>query len=178
MGAGAYGPEALYRSLTMRRGATLALSTFACLGILGGPIAGAQETKPPDYSRMVVKAGKKSAEATLGSYCHPDANGSGTCGDAVFPLKTTGTVKIRANGEITLLLGAVAQNVVWRAARINGKNEEVIVAKGSARAVTKSYKRWRFKLPKRLSKSTDLLGFAVQYPYAFSSFEVGAKVVK
>lgn len=161
----------------MRRGATLVLFLAAGLGLLGGPVAGAQQNAP-DYKRFIVKAGKKSAEATLGSYCHPDGNGSGVCEEATFPLKTTGTVKIRPGREVQMLSGAVAQTVFWRAARINGRGEEVIVAKGQAKATTKTFKRWRLVLPKKLSKSVDLLGFAVQYPYAFSSFEVGAKVVK
>jgi hypothetical protein len=161
----------------MRRSSTAAVSIFACLAILGGPVAGAQN-KPPDYSRMVVKVGKRSAEATLGSYCHPNEDGSGRCVDATFPLKTTGVVRVRPSGTVELLMGAGAEFIQWRAARINSRNEEVITAQGEARAVTRTYKRWRFKLPKRLSRSTDLLGFSVKYPFAYSSFEVGARVLK
>lgn len=161
----------------MRRLRTPALSFLASCALLGGPMAAAA-TKPPDYSRMVVKVGKKSAEATLGTYCHPDSDGSGRCEDATFPLKTTGRVSIRANGTVELLLGAGAAAISWRAARVDANGKEVITALGDARSVTRTYKRWRFKLPKRLSKNSTLLGFNVNYPYAYSSFEVGAKVLR
>jgi hypothetical protein len=85
-------------------------------------------------------------------------------------------VTISRGGEVTLLSSAPAGYVAWRAARLDSKGEEVILAKGEAKSVTKTKKRWRIKVPKTLRKSTKLLGFSVTYPNAFAAFEVGAIV--
>lgn len=147
------------------------------VGGLATALAAGAAKRPPDYSKLIVRVGKQSVEATLGAYCHPTADGSGRCADAKFPLKTTGTVKIARNGTVELLFGANASYVQWRAARIDGRGQERILAHGHALSASrKSFKRWRFKLPKKLARSTDLLGFSVNYPYAYSSFEVGAKL--
>lgn len=157
-----------------RRTATIATAVLGC-GLAAGPLAGAAEN-PPDFTRLIVKVGSRSVQATLGTHCVPTADGSGGCTEATYPLQTTGRVTIRRDGEVTLLSGAPAGYVAWRAARIDGRGEEVIVAKGEARSITKTKKRWRIKLPKNLRRSTKLLGFSVTYPNAFAGFEVGATV--
>jgi hypothetical protein len=92
-------------------------------------------------------------------------------------LKTTGTLKLRRGAEVTLIFRGDAGNVTWRAARIDGRGQEKLTASGVAALVTKkSKRRWRITLPKNVSLTSDLLGFDVQYPNAYSSFEVGLKV--
>jgi hypothetical protein len=145
--------------------------------LLAGPVAVAQ-TPPPDYTVMIVKVGKQAVEATLGTYCHPQADGTGKCGQADYPLKGTGKVTLYQNGTVKLLLRAQASRVAWRAARIDGTGKERIVAVGEAKPLLKTHRQWQMKLPKNLSRTTDLLGWDVNYPYAYSSFEVGAKVRK
>jgi len=151
-------------------GASLMLATAA--------VAFAQD-KAPDYRTMIVQSYKQKAPATLGYNCVPSADGTGgECTEATYPLKFTNTVTIRPNGEVTLLLRAQADYVRWRTARIDGRGEEVITAQGEARSITKTRRRWRIKLPKRISPSTDLMGFDVQSTKHYSSFEIGAKVGK
>jgi hypothetical protein len=158
-----------------RSAATVLASTVLACVLAAGPLARAAD-KPPDFTRMIVKVGKKSVQATLGTHCVPTADGGGSCSEADYPLKTTGKVTIKARQHITLLFGAPAGDVSWRAARVTSKGVEVITAKGEARPVTKTKKRWRLTLPKSMRKSTKLLGFNVNYPNAFASFEVGASV--
>ena len=148
--------------------------TAAAAGLLAGAPAVAQA--PPDYSVMVVKHGKQSVQATLGTACQPTADGGQQCTEATYPLKTTGSLKLTRGGEVTLLLKAPAGYVRWRAARIDGRGQEQLVAYGEAKVVTKTKKRWRVKLPTNLKRSTKLLGFDVVFPSAYSSFEVGASV--
>jgi hypothetical protein len=132
-----------------------------------------------DYKKLVVVSGKKSAQATLGTRCHPGVNGSpGDCAEAKYPLKTTGVVSLRAGERVTLLLGAPATDVSWRAARIDGTGKEQLVDVGTAFPATKTQKRWRIHLPKRMSRRTKLLGFDIVYKNAYSSFEIGAKVAR
>jgi hypothetical protein len=156
-----------------RRTATIATAVLGC-GLTAGSLAGAAETSP-DFTRLIVKVGARSVQATLGTHCVP-ADGKGNCTDAHYPLKTTGKVTISRGGQVTLLIGAPAGYVAWRAARVDGKGEEIITAKGEAKPITKTKKRWRLKLPKSLRRSTKLLGFSVTYPNAFAAFEVGASV--
>lgn len=138
------------------------------------------QTKPPDYRTLIVQSYKQKAPATLGYNCVPAADGTGgTCSELPkYPLDFKNTVTIRPGGEVTLLTAARASYVNWRAARIDGRGEEVITAKGEAKAVTKTGKRWRIELPRRMHRSTDLLGFDVIYPNAYASFEIGAKIGK
>jgi len=161
----------------MNRRRTVTVCATAVLGcvLAAGPLARAAD-KPPDFTRMIVKVGKKSVQATLGTNCVPSADGQGSCTEASYPLKTTGKVTVKRGQQVTLLFGAPAGYVSWRAARLSAKGEEVITAKGEAKAVTKTKKRWRLTLPKNLSRSTKLLGFSVVYPNAYASFEVGAAV--
>ncbi len=165
-------------SAAVRRSETFRLVTVIAVGC--GAVAGAaaaQETATPDYRALFLKASKQSVQATLGARCHPDQSGSGNCVEAAYPLKTTGTLKLKPGTTVTLLFRADAGNVTWRAARIDGRGQEQATATGVAKLVTRRTKRrWQITLPKRLSKSSDLLGFDVQYPNAYSSFEVGLKV--
>lgn len=140
--------------------------------------AAAQQTAVPDYRAMFIKAQKQSVQATLGAYCHPDDTSPANCSAGPpYPLKTTGTLKLKRGADVTLLFRADAGNVTWRAARIDGRGQEKITASGVATLVTtKTKRRWKIKLPKKVSLSSDLLGFDVQYPNAYSSFEVGLKV--
>lgn len=156
------------------------------MGLTGGAgvllataaVAIAQD-KAPDYRTMIVQSYKQKAPATLGYNCVPKPDGSGgECTEADYPLKFTNTVTIRPGGEVTLLLRATADYVRWRTARIDGTGEEVVTAQGEARAVTKTRRRWRIKLPRRISRTTDLMGFDVQSTLHYSSFEIGAKVGK
>jgi hypothetical protein len=163
----------------------LRLATRAGALWLGGavmvftPLAAAQSTSP-DFKRMILKYGKQSVQATVGQYCIPTADGKGQCETATYPLKTTGRITVRQHGRVTLLLGAPAGYITWRAARITGskKNPESITATGEATVVGRSKKRWTVQLPKNLRTSSDLLGFNVVYPSGFSAFEVGVKVLK
>ena len=155
-----------------RRTATIAAVLASAL--TAGSLA--QADTAPDFTRLIVKVGKRSVQATLGTHCVPTADGKGQCDTAAYPLKTTGSVTLSRGGEVTLLFGAPAGYVSWRAARIDGTGKEVPVATGEAKVVTKTKKRWRITLPKNLRRSTKLLGFSVNYPNAFASFEVGATV--
>lgn len=141
-----------------------------------GAVAPAAAQAPPDYAVMVVKVGKQSVQATQGTSCQPAPDGTQSCTESTYPLKTTGVLTLTRGGEATLLLKAAAGYVRWRAARIDGTGQEQLVAYGEAKVVTKTKKRWRVRLPKDLRRSTRLLGFDVVYPNAYSSFEVGAKV--
>ncbi len=174
-GAGA-GAGVAFRPV--RRAGTIRLVSVIAVG--SGVMVGAataQETATPDYGSMFVKASKQSVQATLGARCHPDMTGSGNCVEVAYPLKTTGTLKLRPGTTVTLLFRADAGNVTWRAARIDGRGQEKATAIGTAKLVTRRTKRrWQITLPKNLSRSSDLLGFDVQYPNAYSSFEVGLKV--
>lgn len=140
--------------------------------------AAAQQTAVPDYRAMFLKAEKQSVQATLGAYCHPNDTTPGNCSAGpAYPLKTTGALKLRRGADVTLLFRADAGNVTWRAARIDGRGQERLTASGVAKLVTtRSKRRWRIKLPKKVSLSSDLLGFDVQYANAYSSFEVGLKL--
>jgi hypothetical protein len=145
---------------------------------LGVPLASAQSTGP-DFTTLIVKYGKKSVQATLGSHCVPTPDGKGSCVQADYPLQTTGTVTVSRRGKVTLLLTAPATYIRWRAARpVPGdtKNPERIYATGEAFAVTKTKKRWRLTLPGDLRRSATLMGFDVLYSQAYSSFEVGINV--
>lgn len=157
------------------------------MGLTGGAgvmlataaVALAQE-KAPDYRTMIVQSYKQKAPATLGYNCVPKPDGTGgQCSELPdYPLKFTNTVTIRPGGELTLLLRAPADYVRWRTARVDGKGEEVITAQGEARAVTKTRRRWRITLPRRISRTTDLMGYDVQSTLHYSSFEIGAKIGK
>jgi len=169
----------------MHRSRILVTSTVALVTVAFTLAAAAPAAAPlPDFTRMIVKVGNKSVQATVGTRCVPDARGKGACTDAVYPLKTTGSVTLRPGGEAELLLGAAAGDISWRAARIDGAGKEKILrfggtpVTGEAKRVTKTGKRWRITLPKTLSRSTDLLGFSVVYPNANAAFEVGAKVIR
>lgn len=161
------------------RSARIGLTGGAGVLLATAAVALAQE-KAPDYRTLIVQSYKQKAPATLGYNCVPRADGSGgECTELPeYPLKFTNTVTIRPNGEVTLLLRAPADYVRWRTARIDGRGEEVITAQGEGRAVTKTRRRWRIELPKRISKSTDLMGFDVQSTLHYSSFEIGAKIGK
>ena len=161
------------------------------MGLAGGmgvaltltSLAFAQTTAAPtaqDYRTMIVQSYKQKAPATVGYNCVPKPDGSGgECTDEVkYPLKFANTVTVRPNGEVSVLTKVPATFVRWRAARIDGKGEEVITALGEAKSITKTGKRWRFKLPKKLNRSTDLLGFDVQHVNAYASFEIGTKIGK
>jgi hypothetical protein len=146
--------------------------------LVAGPLAGAA-TKPPDYAKLTVKLGKRRAAAMLGTYYHPTADGKVTSHIATYPLNPGSTVTIRRGGRVDLLLGANASYVTWRAVRIDSEGKEKLTASGEARpAKRKAFKTWRVKLPRGLSRATTMLGFNVHYPYAFSDFEIRAKVAR
>jgi hypothetical protein len=161
----------------MRLRAALAAVLGAAMLALAAIGAGAATT--PDYSKMIVVSGKKSAQATLGTRCHPNPDGGESkCIETTYPLKTTSKVTLRAGERVTLLLGAPATDVRWRGARIDGTGKEQLVTVGAATPITKTQKRWRIQLPMRMSARTKLLGFDVIYKNAYSSFEVGARVAR
>ena len=66
----------------------------------------------------------------------------------------------------------------WRLARLDGTGKEQAVDVGVGFAATKTQKRWRLTLPKRLSTRIKIVGFDVFYKNAYSSFEVGARVTR
>ena len=152
---------------------TLALTSLALAQTTATPSA-------QDYRTMIVQSYKQKAPATVGYNCvpKPDGDGGECTEDVKYPLKFANTVTIRPNGEVTVLTKVPATFVRWRAARIDGKGEEVITALGEAKRVTKTAKRWRLTLPKKLNRSTDLLGFDVQHENAYASFEIGTKIGK
>lgn len=154
-------------------GATLTLTSLALAQNTAAPAA-------QDYRTLIVQSSTQKAPATVGYNCVPKADGTGgECTPEVkYPLKFANTVTVRPNGDVTVLTKVPATYIRWRAARIDGKGEEVITALGEAKRVTKTGKRWRFTLPKRLNRSTDLLGFDVQHVNAYASFEIGTKIGK
>ena len=159
----------------MRR---IAVVFVVAAAVSAGPLAGAA-TKPPDYGKLTVAVGKRRAAAMLGTFYHPTADGKVTSHIASYPLSPGSTVTIRSRGRVDLLLGAAASYVTWRAVRIDSEGKEKLTASGEARpAKKKSFKRWRVRLPRGLSKSTTMLGFNIHYPYAFSDFEIRAKVAR
>ncbi len=159
----------------MRRPALVAALTGGALFAISGVVAGAA-LPTHDYKKLIVKSGKKAAAATLGIRCHPDDCPSEA--NHKYPLRTTGTVPLRAGETVTLLLGAPATDVRWRVARIDGLGKEQLIDVGVAFPATKTQKRWRARMPKKLSKRVKILGFDVMYKQAYSSFEVGAKVTR
>ena len=162
-------------NFTPMKSRRLALSG-ALAGLLIAPAAVAQQA-PPDYKSLFVKYGKKTVQAKLGAYCHPNAEGTGVCGGD-FTRDGMAKLTIRQNGEVTLLIKHPATSVEWQASRIDGRGDEQSVGTGNARAVTKTLKRWRLKVPKNFSRSTDVLRLNVRYPYAFSTFGVATKVLR
>lgn len=142
-------------------------------GLAAGAPAVAQA---PEYGTMIVKHGKQSVQATLGTNCQPTATGGQECADAKYPLATTGRVTLTRGKEVKLLLKASAGYVRWRAARVTSAGEEVLLTYGEANVVSKTKRQWRLTVPKDLRKSATILGFDVVYPSAYASFEVGAKV--
>lgn len=153
------------------------LVTPVALGtLLFAPVAVAQQS-PPDYTALFASYGKKTVQAKLGGYCHPTADGSGVCGGE-YTRDGMGTITVRRDADLTLLVRHPATSVEWQAMRIDGRGDEQIVAHGSAKAVTRTLKRWKLRVPRNLTRSTDVLRFNVRYPYAFSSFGVLAKVLK
>lgn len=158
----------------MRAWLTLALAVLACAA-LAVPVATAAR-KFPDYTKLIVKDGKKSVQAKLGDHCIPTPSKIDCQGGSNYPLTTSPDITLRPNGTVELLFGAKAGYVAWRAARVDGHGDEVIAASGEAKVVTRTKKRWRIVLPKNLSRSIKVLGLSVQYANGFSSFEVGARV--
>lgn len=147
----------------------------ALAGLLLAPAAVAQQA-PPDYTSLFAKYGKKTVQAKLGAYCHPNAQGTGVCGGD-YSREGMGTLTIRRDADVTLLIKHPATSVEWTASRIDGRGAEQSVGHGTARAVTKTLKRWKIKVPRNFSKATDVLRLNVRYPYAFSTFGVGVKVL-
>ena len=152
----------------------LALSG-ALAGLLLAPAAVAQQA-PPDYTALFAKYGKKTVQAKLGAYCHPNAQGTGVCGGD-YSRDGMAKLTIRRDADLTLLIKHPATSVEWSAKRIDGRGAEVDVGHGNARAATKTLKRWKLRVPRNLSRSTDVLRFNVRYPYAFSTFAIETKVL-
>jgi hypothetical protein len=148
-------------------------------GVLAVPTATAQQA-PPDFRTLIVKSGKKASQAKLGSFCHPAADGTtGTCVTATYPLADAGLLSVREGTEVELLTRAPVAGLEWRAARVDGRGQEVLTGLGRARSVSKTKRRWRIDVPRSLSKNTRLMGFLVTYNgTTFSDFEVGVKVLQ
>jgi hypothetical protein len=141
------------------------------------PLAFAQAV--PDYRKLILKTGTQSVAATLGYRCipTPEGNDCPSTGQPVPPYKTTGTLKVKAGDQITLLFGAPVGDVNWWTARVNGLGKEALTAKGAAKIVSKKVKkRWRITLPKNLRKSSTILAVYAVSPNAQALFEVGLKV--
>lgn len=157
----------------MRRRTTTTLALSAAAGI-AAPLAFAAST--PDYRTLIVKSGKKSVQATLGSRCIPTSDGKGDCTEVPTPLKTSGTVTVSRGGQLTLLFAAPVGDVRWQTSRVNGTGQEIATAQGVGKLVTKTKKRWRVTLPKNLKRSSKIFGVLAQSPNAYASFEVALKV--
>lgn len=154
------------------------MSLFSVAVIAGviAPLAFA--TSVPDYRKLVTKVRKQAVEATLGYRCVPTPSGP-DCPDETpkYPLKVTGTLKVKQGDQVELLFGAPVGDVTWWAARVNGVGKEVATAKGVAKIVSKKQKkRWKIVLPKNLRKSSKVLGVFARSPNAQASFEVGLLV--
>ncbi|HYF25681.1 MAG TPA: hypothetical protein VD931_08095 [Baekduia sp.] len=159
---------------------TVRLARLALPGALAAallaPSAIAQQPGP-DYRSLFVKSGKKTVQAKLGAYCHPNAGPAGECGGD-FSRQGMGAITVRRDGELLLLLRYTASEVEWQAARLTSSGKETGVRTGRAVAKKRTKgKRWVFTLPRNLSKSTKLLRFNVRYPHAFSSFQLGVTKV-
>jgi hypothetical protein len=148
------------------------------VALTGGALAttSASADTSGGYSTAIFKSGSQSVQATLGTHSFPNADGSFDNAQATYPLKTTATLKIRSGKTIAVLLGHVGSDVRWRLSRVSN-GQEVLVHGGVARPTTKTYKRWKITLPKKLRKSEIVLGVDVSYPNGFSSFETGARVL-
>lgn len=144
------------------------------------PTAPPEKPPAPDYTVMIVKTtkSKESIGAKLGSYCLPNADGSGgSCHTATFPLPDPARVKVTKGEKLSLLFKVPVGYVTWRTARVNSKTkQEVAVSTGEAERVTRTKKRWRITLPKDLRKTATIVGVSVQYANAYSSFEFGIDV--
>lgn len=163
----------------MRRRIVIAAGAAAALAAGGTVGAVAQTATSSNYRTLIVRSGTKNTQATLGARCHPaQAPAEGDCQNVTYPLKTTGTVSLRAGERLTVLLGAAATDIRWRLARVDGTGKEQAVDVGVAFRATRTQKRWRLTLPRRLSTRIRILGFDVFYKNAYSSFEVGAKVTR
>ena len=149
---------------------------LAAGALLLAPSAIAQTTTP-DYTKLFAKYGKKTVQAKLGGYCHPNAEGTGVCGGD-YSRENMARLTIRRGGEMTVLVKHPATRIEWQAFRIDGRGHEQRTDHGPAKAVTRSLKRWKLRIPRDLPRTTDVLRFIVRYPNAFSSFGVGTKVLK
>lgn len=131
-----------------------------------------------DYKKLITKVRKQSVQATVGFRCVPTPQGPDCPNEQPkYPLKTTGTLKVKQGDEITLLFGAPVGNVTWWTARVNGLGKEVPTAHGAAKVISKKVKkRWRIILPDNLKRSTKILGVFAESPNAQASFEVGVIV--
>jgi hypothetical protein len=160
----------------VRRRTTSFLAVAIAAALLA-PLAFAASV--PDYRILITKLGKQSVAATLGYRCVPTPQGPDcpTTDQPAYPLKTTGTLKVKAGEQITLLFAAPVGDVTWWTARVNGFGKETATAKGVAKIVSKKVKkRWRITLPKNLRKSSKILGVYALSPNAQASFEVGLQV--
>jgi hypothetical protein len=162
--------------------------TLTLTALAAGPAAGAladgtsdpAQTPSQPFTVMIAKTTKsrQSVQAKQGSYCLPNANFTGgICHTATFPLPDVPVVKVSAGEEITLLFKVPVGYVTWRTARLDGPSKrEVITANGEGDQVTKTKKRWRITLPKKLRKSSTIVGVSVTYANAYNSFEFGISV--
>lgn len=159
----------------MRRSiAASALGATVAVALAAAPATSQQSV--PDYKTLILKVGKQSVAGTLGPYSIPTADGKGESASPSFPLKGTGTLRVKRRDVVTLLFKAKPGNVAWRTARIDSRGREAITATGQALPTTKTKRRWKLTLPKGLKRSSDVLGFYIEYPNGFTTFEVGVKV--
>jgi hypothetical protein len=161
--------------------------TLTLAAVAAGPASGAlaestdpSQTPSQPFTVMIVKTTKsrQSVQAKQGSYCLPNQSFTGgICHTASFPLPDIPVVKVSAGEVVTLLFKVPVGYVTWRTARINSATkQEVITANGEGDQVTKTKKRWRITLPKKLRKSSTIVGVSVTYANAYNSFEFGIAV--
>lgn len=138
----------------------------------------ADAAAPDDPRRLIVRSLGREAAATIGANCFPNPDGTGgTCVEAVYPLKTSGAVRIRPAGQVTLLTGAPATEVWWRLSRRSrSSGREAQVAYGPTVARGSTGRRWVASMPRPLRRSATILGVFVRYANGYADFEARVRV--
>ena len=98
------------------------MRTYPLLGLVLFTACSKSDAQPPDFSKLIVKAGKTSVKAVLGYHCWPNSTGSsGSCdGNTKFPLVSDQPLVLRPRQKVEFLLGANASEVDWGLMRLDG----------------------------------------------------------